>query len=394
MKYSSLRQNKIFLVLSSLKITVGCLLLLFILTFWGTIAQVENGLFVAQQRYFHSFFFLASGRFPFPGAQLVLWVLFVNLLSAAITRYRFEWNNLGILLIHFGLLTYFISAFVTFHCVQESQLTLMEGAGSNVSTAYHDWELAVWQKTEGNKNGVIAYDISRESVGKIFLLTGDGFNIKVEEYYPNAVAYLSDVKQRPNTINDSGITTLKSTPGKRDPEKNIPGGIFEAQFGQSQVRKLLLYGGEDYPAKVVIQDREYFVQLRKKRFVMPFLLTLKDFKMEVHPNTQVAKSYESLVQVKNGDMERDVLISMNHPLRYKNFTFYQASYAIDALGREMSTLAVVKNFGRVLPYVASLITFLGLVTHFLGMGFSKKMGSTVRCSELRRSGKSVKQGSK
>ena len=127
---------------------------------------------------------------------------------------------------------------------------------------------------------------------------------------------------------------------------------------------------------------------------MPFLLTLNDFKMEVHPNTQVAKSYESLVQVKNGDMERDVLISMNHPLRYKNFTFYQASYAIDALGREMSTLAVVKNFGRVLPYVASLITFLGLVTHFLGMGFSKKMGSTVRCSELRRSGKSVKQGSK
>ena len=94
--------------------------------------------------------------------------------------------------------------------------------------------------------------------------------------------------------------------------------------------------------------------------------------MQVHPNTQIARSYESLVEVINNDVAREVLISMNHPLRFNNYTLYQASYKIDALGRESSTLAVVRNSGRLLPYIASLVTFSGLVTHFLMMAFVKK----------------------
>ena len=56
--------------LSSPRITVVCLFLLFILTFWGTIAQVQQGLYLAQERYFfNSFFFSAGYRFYalFPG---------------------------------------------------------------------------------------------------------------------------------------------------------------------------------------------------------------------------------------------------------------------------------------------------------------------------------------
>jgi len=61
---------------------------------------------------------------------------------------------------------------------------------------------------------------------------------------------------------------------------------------------------------------------------------------------------------------------MNNPLRHKDLTFYQASYSIDSQGREASTLAVVKNSAQLLPYMASTLTFLGLVIHF-GIMFVK-----------------------
>jgi hypothetical protein len=49
------------------------------------------------------------------------------------------------------------------------------------------------------------------------------------------------------------------------------------------------------------------------------------------------------------------------------YTFYQASYSIDPFGQERSTLAVVKNAGRLLPYISCLMAVSGLITHFLVM---------------------------
>ncbi|MCA9408074.1 MAG: hypothetical protein KC733_05255, partial [Candidatus Omnitrophica bacterium] len=82
--------------------------------------------------------------------------------------------------------------------------------------------------------------------------------------------------------------------------------------------------------------------------------------------------YESLVEIDANGLKRQVLIYMNHPLRYKDYTFYQASYAIDKLSREYSTLAVVKNPGKFLPYFACFLTFAGLVIHFMSSSFQKK----------------------
>src|ERR1700733_13588110 len=123
--------------LSSLRITVGCLFLLFILTFWGTIAQVQQGLYAAQERFFNSFFFLAAGFIPFPGAQLVLWVLFVNLIASLIVTFKkyTQWSNVGLLIIHFGLLLYFVAAFLIFHFAQESNIRLAEGESTHISVA-------------------------------------------------------------------------------------------------------------------------------------------------------------------------------------------------------------------------------------------------------------------
>lgn len=371
-----LQCNPVIKFCASMNITLVCLILLFILTLWGTIDQVYNGLYLAQQRFFNSFFFLFGGFIPFPGAQLVLWVFFINLVCVAIVRLVYKWSHIGLIVTHFGLLLFFVAAFVTLHGVEESHLTLMEGEAANVSSAYHDWEVALGKGAEGGKD-VVAYDARGLRSGDQLAFPEYGLTATVGHYYPSAEAYGTgkpSPEPEAGIINASGIQTLKAAALEKEPEKNIPGGLFTVRGAGPLEVSVLLYGGETEPAKITSGGKTYFMQLRRKRFPTPFMLRLKDFTVEWYPNTEIARSYKSLVEITPaGGGSREVLISMNKPLRYKNFTVYQSSYSVDRFGRESSTLAVVKNAGRLLPYFASFITFGGLALHFLLMAFKAKL---------------------
>ncbi|MBI4309053.1 MAG: cytochrome c biogenesis protein ResB, partial [Candidatus Omnitrophica bacterium] len=126
------------------------------------------------------------------------------------------------------------------------------------------------------------------------------------------------------------------------------------------------------PESLPVKTGDHYSSLRHKRYPLPFTLRLKEFKVEFHPGTDVAKSYESAVEIIKPDAKRDARIYMNNPLRDKDYTFYQASYDIDAMGRKYSTLAVVRNAGRILPYIACFTVFLGLTVHFLMAAFRRK----------------------
>ncbi len=372
----NLQRNPAIKFCASLKITLTCLTLLFILTFWGTIDQVYNGLYLAQERFFNSFFFLSGGFVPFPGAQLVLWVLFINLVCVGLTRLVYKWDQAGIIVTHFSLLLFFIAAFVTLHCVEESHLTLMEGEAANVSSAYHDWEIALWKGKDGGKD-VVAYGLKGLRPGRQLEFLEYGITLTVGQYYPNSEAYSVEGGQSSGgVLSASGIQTLKAVALNKEPEKNFPGCALTLKGVDQDTAPVILYGGEDDPVKITKGGAEYFLQLRRKNFPLPFLLRLKDFTVEWYPNTEVARSYKSLVEVVppgGAGGSREVLISMNKPLRYKNFTLYQSSYAVDKAGRESSTLAVVRNSGRLLPYFASFLTFGGLALHFLLMAFRAKL---------------------
>lgn len=367
----NLQRHPVIKFCASLKITLTCLILLFILTFWGTIDQVYNGLYLAQERFFNSFFFLYGGFLPFPGAQLVLWVLFINLVCVALMRFVYNRDHIGITIIHGGLLLFFVAAFVTLHAVEESHLTLMEGEAANVSSAYHDWEIALWNERNSEKD-VLAYDAKGLRPGQQLEFLEYGIILTVGHYYPNSEAYSGG--QAPDVVlNASGLQTLKAVALNREPEKNLPGCVLTLKGVDQDTAPIVLYGGEDKPLKISKGGTEYFLQLRRKSFPLPFLLRLKDFTVEWYPDTEVARTYKSLVEIMPpGGGSREVLISMNKPLRYKNFTLYQSSYSIDKLGRESSTLAVVRNSGRLLPYIASFAVFAGLALHFLLMAFKAK----------------------
>ena len=69
--------------------------------------------------------------------------------------------------------------------------------------------------------------------------------------------------------------------------------------------------------------------------------------------------------------DRDILIYMNNPLRYRGETFFQASFEPGDRG---TILQVVRNPASITPYVACSLVALGLITQFLMhlIGFARK----------------------
>lgn len=357
---------------ASIKITVACLVWLFVLTFWGTVAQVSDGLYLAQEKFFHSWYFQEFGFLPLPGAQLALWVLFINLIVNSLFRFVYRWSHIGILIIHLGLLTYFVSAFVTLHMVEESNLTLREGEASNVSAAYHEWELSVWSPGEGKERQVAAFDLRGIKPGDTVTMDRPALEFHVKLFFPNAQAYVRRQVPAEPVRNVSGINELSRLPLEVEPERNFPGGIFRVRLPDGSQQDVLLFGKEIDPTPLSANGKGYLMQIRRKRRELPMTVTLNRFEMQKHPGTEVARSYRSYVDIERAGAKRAVEIYMNHPYRFKDYTFYQASYSVDQNGEFRSTLAVVKNAGRLLPYISSLVTFAGLAVHFLMMAFRRR----------------------
>jgi hypothetical protein len=89
--------------------------------------------------------------------------------------------------------------------------------------------------------------------------------------------------------------------------------------------------------------------------------------------TDIAKNYASHVKLIDPERSenRDVLIYMNHPLRYRGDTFYQAGFEN---GDTATILEVVHNPSFVAPYVACIVVALGLLIQFSYhlVGFSRR----------------------
>src|SRR2546421_9776652 len=86
---------------TSLRLTVACLALGLVLVFVGTLAQVDLGLYKAQNEFFRSFFIYwgpkgTSWRIPvFPGGYLIGTVLLINLLAAHLKRFTLSRKKIG-----------------------------------------------------------------------------------------------------------------------------------------------------------------------------------------------------------------------------------------------------------------------------------------------------------
>ncbi len=348
--------------LGSLKVTVVGLFLLLVLTIWGTFYQVDHGLYGAQERFYQSWFFSAGGL-PFPGAQTVMVILFVNLIAAMIvlgSRGRLRW---GLIVTHLGLLMMLSAGAVTFYFGQEAQLSLEEGQSSNVAISFTSWELSL----QGNDaHRVSALDARRLRPREKIPLPGGKQFLRVEEYYRNCEPKHTSTASGANGSQHEALVAL---PRDKEPSQNIPGMIFTLYDGDQSRGRFLVWGGDNGPTPIPDgAGGPRWIGLRRLRTPLPAEIELEDFRREMHPGSGIAKSYSSLVLVRPAkELERKALISMNKPLRLQGFTFYQSSYSSAPGGREISVFQVVRNYGRHMPYIATGLTVAGMAFHFTGL---------------------------
>lgn len=110
-----------------------------------------------------------------------------------------------------------------------------------------------------------------------------------------------------------------------------------------------------------------------KRLLLPFGLRLQRFEMKHNPGTNDPSAYSSHVQVvdslKGSAAGLDQLpvheISMNEPLKYGGFTFYQASFIPDFPRAVTTVLSVNYDPGRALKYAGSLLLVAGSILLYL-----------------------------
>ncbi|HEX3719205.1 MAG TPA: cytochrome c biogenesis protein ResB [Verrucomicrobiae bacterium] len=390
---------------TSLRLTVVCLCLAIVLVFAGTMAQARLGLYAVQSEFFRSFliFWTPAGthwRIPiFPGGWLLGLVLLMNLLAAHIKRFKLERRKTGILLIHGGLILLLVGQFVTEIFQVESQMRLEVGQTKNYTEDSRKNELAVADVTDPKSDHVVAIPESLLAKGGEIRTPDLPFSLRVEKYSPNSIA-AGPMQSEAETIKATkGIgRRLFFNPApitRRMDDENEPVALVRAvsdkgpigdwavstwftrypRFAELQQELGGILPGLSLtdPQTFTFRGRTYQIALRPVRYYKPYGITLLAFNHDIYPGTDIPKNFSSKIHLNNpatGD-NRDILIYMNNPLRYRGETFFQQSFEEGDRG---TILQVVRNPASMTPYVACLLVALGLLVQFLThlLNFARK----------------------
>lgn len=149
-------------ILTSLQVTIWTLAISVALVFLGSIAQVPEGLWDAQARWFKSWFvFRQPGDVwwvppIFPGGHLLGTILLVNLLAAHTQRFSRTFQKVGIQITHIGIIMLLVGQFFTDELAVESMLSFREGETKQYSEHHRDHELAITTDAGDGNEQVVA----------------------------------------------------------------------------------------------------------------------------------------------------------------------------------------------------------------------------------------------
>jgi cytochrome c biogenesis factor len=148
-----------------LRLTVALLALSVLLVFFGTLAQVDQGLWRAQEVWFRSLLVhgqklrLFNWHFMvpiFPGGYLIGYTLLANLTGAFIKRFEWRREKIGIHLVHSGVILLLLGQLLTDLLSHESHLQLKEGQTKNYSEAHRRNELVFARDATPGQEEVVA----------------------------------------------------------------------------------------------------------------------------------------------------------------------------------------------------------------------------------------------
>jgi hypothetical protein len=398
--------RKTLTLLASLRLTVCLFALAVLLVFFGTLAQVDEGILTVLHNYFRTWWawipfqvfvrfgqvFLnfpktmsVPGSFPFFGGWLIGGLLLTNLLAAHAIRFQLTWRRSGILLLHSGLVVMMVSEFVTGMLAVEGQMPIQQGSSSNFLQNVNVPELVIIDPSDRKADDVIAIPASLLRKGGLIQHPELPFDVEVVHYMVNSalrpVQASSENKaaagdglrlmaiQRPEasgtSSEESDMPSAYVTFKKKDTGESLGTYLVSLWYPvyllQGEPQILLRFGY--WPQQVACDGKKYDVLLRYQRTYKPYTIYLKEFRHDRYLGTDTPRNYSSDIRLVDPtrNEDRDVHIAMNEPLRYLGETFYQSSFLP---GDQGTVLQVVRNPGWLMPYISCAMVSLGMLVHF------------------------------
>jgi hypothetical protein len=359
----------------SLQLTVTLLVLGILLIFFGTLAQIDQGVWTVVKEYFRSFivwidlqlFFprdrTVPGAIPFPGGWTIGGLLLINLVVAHFQRFKISKEKIGISIIHFGIVLLLVGEGLTGIMAEESNMSIDEGGSSNYSEDIRHSELAFVDSSDPKDDIVTVVPEARLRSGRLIQDPRLPFDIQVDRYFKN-----SAMERKPeggfSAVQAPEVSGTQSSEGGID----MPSALVTL-YKKGSTEVIGSHTASTWlktPSDVIADGKSYQMSLRFARSYKPYSLHLKDFTFDRYPGTEIPRNFESTVRIVDTEqnVDREVRIWMNHPLRYRGETYYQASYKPDETG---TVLQVVQNPSWLLPYISCILVSLGLIWQF---GFS------------------------
>jgi hypothetical protein len=345
-----------------------------------------------------------------PGGYLIGTLLLVNLVAAHIYRFQLTTKKIGIQLAHAGVILLLVGQLATDMLAREMQMHFSEGETKSYSESATDYELIF-----KNGNQVTAIPQRLLKPGDELKIDNLPFTILVKYFWKNSdTSFRAPMMKNAPPVASNGVALdfdFRQLPDvKTTDEKNIPTAIIElkspsgslgdwavsdwsgdAALVEAVQNSYVQQLGADMahtiasqlvaPQSVEINDQKFTFVMRPTRIYHPFSLTLLKATHTVYPGTDIPKDFRSRVQLKNSKTgeNREVEISMNHPLRYAGLTFYQYQMDAGQLAQEAgrvpsSVLSVVRNPSWLTPYIGCAMVGAGLLIQFLKhlIGFVSK----------------------
>jgi hypothetical protein len=404
--------NPLWKILCSLRLTVTLLAFGILLVFVGTVAQANEGLYQAQERYFKQWFVSGISMFGYkipiglPAGYLIGTLLLINLTAAHIKRFQFTTKKLGIHLTHLGVILLLVGQLATDLFSRETQLRFAEGETKSWSEDAMNYELAFLTEADAENDQVVAIPQSMVARGGEIQHDKLPFTVRVSQYWPNSdLSFRAPMQQNAPPLTTNGVARhfdFRQVPVTRAMDsKNIPTAILEfaGQNGPSRIWVASAWSGDESMAMAIrrsyyeqagpqmadnilgrlvesqaveVGGKRYRFALRPVRAYTPFSLTLLKTTHAVYPGTETPKDFRSRVRLTNprkGE-DRELEIFMNSPLRYSGLTFFQHQMSGEQLASRWgetpsSVLQVVRNPSWLTPYVGCIVVAAGLVIQFM-----------------------------
>ncbi|MFZ4576034.1 MAG: cytochrome c biogenesis protein ResB [Phycisphaerales bacterium] len=367
---------------ASLKLTVALLTAGMFLTLAGTLAQTNNGIWMVVDEYFRSlvvwvpfqlFFHEETlrlpGAIPFPGGLTIGTLLFVNLTAAFIVRFTWSIKRVGVIISHAGVILLLAGEFVTGMAATEGRMTIDEGGSANYTEDNRTSELAVVDRSNAQEDHVVVVPQRLLGTGRRVVDPRLPFDIEVLDWMPNS-GLLGPMQATKSQLEraDAGLGTqiaavrVPEATGVDGGTIDVPSAYVRLVNGGTKLGTFLVSVGLASEQPVTFGGKTYDISLRFKRDYKPYTVNLIDFKHDRFLGTNTARNFSSLVRLKDPkrNVDREVLIYMNNPLRHAGETFYQSSFN----GETTTVLQVVRNPGWMLPYFSCGMVTVGLLIHF------------------------------